>query len=158
MKRLMLFVWCLCAAGSAEAQSSFLCITDHATGFAFNKSSKQWSSVSFKAGDKYIVSKITPETGKPFDSLKWYVRKFGEPALPQIGFPLSGCKEDFNDVGNLFCDGWVRFYLSKRNLRFFMVSHIGYWSDWPDELTGKNKSSVEGANTPYMEIGKCSPL
>jgi hypothetical protein len=46
--------------------------------------------------------------------------------------------------------------MNKNNLRFLVSSFIGYWTDnikgWSDKL------SKEGENTPYIPIGKCSPL
>jgi hypothetical protein len=60
------------------------------------------------------------------------------------------------------CEGFIEFGMSKTNLRFMAVQFTGYWNDVLNPKTvGKEfrgEEFGEGANTPYMEIGKCSKI
>jgi len=125
-----------------EKDVSYLCIADSAVGFIFNKSTKAWNRTFIQTDRKYIISK----SESIYDV--WEVNVIGD------DFPFSGCKEDFNDDGNLFCEGLSDFRFNKYNLRFLKIYPIGYWN----EFRGVMKNYKEGNNTPYMEIGKCSPL
>jgi hypothetical protein len=99
------------------ASASYLCVTDMATGFAFDKGRQQWHSTTFRSGDKYIVSQ--PTTGKH----AWEVKEVGERES------LIWCGEDFNKYGLLFCEGVGELRMNKHTLRFLYVYPQGYWND-----------------------------
>lgn len=138
----ILFIACLLGAllsTSVSASNSYLCITDMATGFAFDKNQNQWHSADFKAGRKYIVSKQTDSESA------WEVREVG------LNFATSFCKDGFTKYGTLSCQGPEIFLMNKNSLRFLSVYIVGYWGS-------DDKSTHEGENTPSISIGKCSPL
>lgn len=139
----------LLASSGAWAQevSSYLCVTDMANGFKFDAGSKTWQHARFTASSKYIVSRP-----KEKSSWSWVLREVGSQDIR--GF----CKSDINEVGNLFCDtGGGQFKFSKGTLRFINSHAMGYWHDQNPLVENKYRSK-EGADTPFIEIGKCSPL
>jgi hypothetical protein len=139
MGALVILLVCLIST-AALADESYLCMGEHATGFAFKEKTKTWSTARFQE-NKYIVKKST-------DPLyKWEVFDFGK------DFPISMCENDFNDSGNIFCEGVTQFRMNKEKLRFLYIYPFGYWSD-----NEKQKLFKEGRNTPSMEIGTCSKI
>lgn len=136
----ILFVVLLLTATSAWAES-YLCISDQAAGFSFNKGQKKWSATTFQANNKYIIKR--PPTGT---NIEWFVTKFGS-----NDFATAFCARDFEDSGVLFCAGLRDFKFNKKNMRFLSTYSIGYFSDSPD-----SEWSKEGGDTPSMEIGTCS--
>ncbi len=74
------------------------------------------------------------------------VRKIGQ------SFPIARCKDDFNKVGFLFCEGWREFRINRTNGRFIAAFILGYFNVGVDEITD------ETSDTPSIEIGKCSPF
>jgi hypothetical protein len=128
---------------SATASTSYVCVTDMATGFAFDQNRKQWRTADFNAGKKYLVSKAT---GEPY---AWEVKEIG------TSWALMVCAHDFNEGGSLFCKGTgMDLSMNKKTLRFLVTYPVGYWADNVVDA----EWAKEGANSPYMAIGKCSPL
>ena len=141
--RLKVVLLCGLLAARASASDSYLCVTDMATGFAFDKSQKQWHSTSFKVSNKYLVSKAQRE------GYAWEVKTAGSTIA------LIFCKANFTEAGALRCEGDLQeFNMNKKNLRFLSFYRAGYWTDG----TGRTVLGMEGDNTPAIEIGKCSPL
>ena len=129
---------------SASASTSYLCLTDMDTGFAFDKDRQQWHSVDFRAESKYVVSKAT--TG----AHAWEVKQVG------YEIPFIVCTQDFNELRLLFCAGIGDFRMNKHTLRFLYSYPIGYWNTAPEG--SPHQGLREGADAPHMAIGKCSPL
>ena len=77
----------------------------------------------------------------------WEVKKLGD------SFVVAYCKYDFSEYGALACESIYEFRMNNKNLRFIRVYPLGYWTD-----NVKGNPSKEGEDTPYIEIGKCSPL
>ena len=120
---------------SAFAAESYLCVADKGAGFSFEKNTKTWNPAKIKvAGKKYIMRKV----GKD-----WTWTDFGE--TPD---GLEVC-ENINQAGLINCHGLVDVHMNSSNLRYLLIYDIGYVYDGKDQ---------EGSNTPYMEIGSCSPL
>jgi hypothetical protein len=61
---------------------------------------------------------------------------------------LIGCDADFDADGALQCHGPEEFRMNRNSLRFVYVYPYGYW----------NHGSENGGDTPYVAIGKCSPM
>jgi hypothetical protein len=119
-------------------------VADMATGFAFDKNRKELHSANFKADGKYFVSKPS-ELIPGLDLYLWQVTQVGTIV------PESMCENNFNH-GVLVCNTGVSlFRMSSRTLRFMLIYQMGYVIDGTEEMK-------EGENTPYMAIGKCSPL
>ena len=114
---------------------SYLCVAEKATGFSFNETTKDWDSTDFFVDDrKYVISKAKAE------DYIWSVTKIG------INIPTALCKYDFTSAGFIKCSGYSsQFWFSRDRLKYLYTESMGYWS-LPNDYT------------PYMEIGKCSPL
>lgn len=139
----LLVTICLVVASFAFAGEQYLCTADSATGFAFNKSSNSWEQRTFKASAKYIISK--PEDG----TTAFVVREIGNSS------PVAKCDNDFNKYGYLFCSGLgTDFRFNKDNGRYLSAYLLGYYN----VLQGDIQKTDATSDTPYVEIGKCSPF
>jgi len=116
-----------------------------ATGFKYNKTLKKWENANFTIDDhKYVVSRSKEE------GVVWEVKQIGQ----QI--PMAKCNNDFDENGYIFCEYYRKFKMNKNNLRFISDYSFGYYNESP-----KGKIGVffeDGWDTPFIEIGKCSPL
>lgn len=126
---------------NASATDSYLCVADLTTGFSFDNARKKWVSTDFRSEKKLVIARAKH---KPY---AWEVREAGDSR------PGATCGQDFNEAGNLFCSGIFDIRFNSRKLKFLYVYPIGYWSD--DDKDGMSR---EGANTPALAIGKCSPV
>jgi hypothetical protein len=70
---------------------------------------------------------------------------------------LIFCKNDFDAKGALTCDGVLtELRINRIAGRFLSSTPFGYWND---KLSAADNDPMrDGANSPHMEIGKCSPL
>jgi hypothetical protein len=128
----------------ALAQDAYLCVTDGIAGFGYSQQTKQWVATTFPpSGRKYIFRRAKEGQKSLGIEYKWGLFLFGSDD-PE---PLTICQKDF-DFDRINCPGSPSFSFNRKNLRYQNVSSIGYVTP----LGG------DGANTPYMEIGKCSPL
>jgi hypothetical protein len=133
----------LLATSAVASETSYLCVTDLATGFSFDKTTSSWKVANFAPRGKYLVSR---SSGKGY---AWEVKAVGDKE------PQATCKKDFSEFGTLVCEGFTELRMNRNSGRFLAIYAIGYWSDDKNLLDGILR---EGANTPNMEIGKCSPL
>lgn len=136
------------AATAACAADSYLCVTQMVTGFVYDKDAGEWSSASFNANRRYVVSRAR------VDGFAWEVVQVGETR------PSTLCKSDFTGAGNLSCEGSHQFKMNRTNRRFLHAYLMGYWTDRSGEpgAMGNPYLFKEGENTPFVEIGTCSPL
>ena len=123
---------------SAES-GSYLCITDKATGFSFDKERKSWEEASFNIEPMRYILKPSPTKEHPNG---WEVAQFGE------DFPLASCPDGFNTAQVIRCENMVLFIFDSQTGRFIYVYYIGYTRPF-----GK-----EGSDTPTLAIGKCSKI
>jgi hypothetical protein len=147
MKKLIVILLSACVLHSsfAFADERYLCITDSSCGFSFNKSSGNWEHVFFKANSKYIISK--PEAGTLYERAAFVVHRVGE------SVPCAVCMDGFDEYGYLSCsDGG--FLANRTNGRFIYASVFGYVNVLPEV----NGITDETSDTPWIEIGKCSPF
>lgn len=140
-------VVCALLAFAAPVQASaesWLCITDMATGFSADKTTKIWTQANFKPVGRYIIK---PSTNPRW---KYIVSKFGESeALPE-----ATCNSGPNEYGYLNCEpGFGDFKFNSNNLRFIRTYIAGYV-----EIGSHNKYMTEGNDDPGIEIGRCSKL
>jgi hypothetical protein len=126
----------LVASSGAYSTEGYLCAVDQAVGFSYQ--SGHWSQVVFHNEDKYVIARSSEARAV------WEVKQLGE------RWALVRCAQDFNEADNLFCEGVAELRMSRKSLRFLYIYPNGYWTALPGE--------VEGENTPYMGMGKCSPL
>ena len=126
-----------CSPVVADAQQ-YLCVVERAVGFAYKSNS--WENAHFKTENKYIISKG--------DGKGYKVTKVGDKN------ELVSCEKDFNEFGYLFCSGLPEFKFNKNNGRFLLAYLLGYYNVLPQQ----NKITDENSDTPYLEIGRCSPF
>lgn len=130
----------------AQSANGFICAEDQSTGFSFKTG--RWTDASFKSSDKYVVTKAKGDEPGASGSV-WIVKELGQTV------PSFWCKSGFSEKGALRCEGiGGEFALNHKNGRFLRTYVVGYWTDnIPGDTFFK-----EGANTPHLAIGKCSPL
>ena len=121
----------------------YICTADMATGFSYKGGA--WSSANFEPNRKFIVSRTAQgEQSASVPDAKWSVLVLGDKG------PSNGCPE-FDTLGNLVCLGpFSEFRMSKDSLRFLYSYLSGYWDRAP--------LGSEAGDTPYIAIGKCSPM
>ena len=130
--------------------SSYFCASSKATGFKYNENSKSWVTASSNTQDvKYIISKS--------DSIlyKYEVKPIGKKYME------AGCENDFNNHGLLFCSSRIRGYSFRFDLqsgRYLKASTWGYTDVGSTNGFNKNVIMDKDSDTPYIEIGKCSPM
>ncbi len=112
---------------------SYLCIPTKATGFYYNKSTKEWTNSTFKVGDEKLLIK------KKGSSWEW--SKFGD----KISHKTCGYRTDVEQVDCLTSGGDLT--LNLKTLRYIQILLYGY-------IDGVDSND----NTPAITIGKCSPL
>lgn len=153
MKSVLGFVFVgIILSGVMEAycEEKYLCVAELSTGFKYDRDEKKWEQADFKAGSKYIIGKTDEVEEKLFD--KKFVFK-----VSQLGDNDSKyfCKEGFDSVGNLSCTGAGQFNFNKKNGRYLFVYPMGYVNVLPG---GRYFQTDEESDTPFIEIGKCSPF
>ena len=130
-------------ATSGFAGDSYLCITDKASGFLYDKDTKEWKSAEFEPGEKYILKKskktidvFTPDA-EVGDFLIYNL---------ESSFSAGYCSKIASRGYIYDCKLWTGIAkFNEKKMIFLKVYTPGYW----DNST---------LNTPYMEIGKCSPF
>lgn len=152
-------------SAAVVASDDYLCTGESATGFRFDENKKQWRVDNF-AINKYVVSKNIAtdlKSGTKIGEL-WIVE--GKTSEGKKGKISIACKEGINDSGILTCDvGFLRvFYMNKTNMQFFVSSTDGFWhllweplDSIPASMQPMIKNYLEdlGADSPFLEIGKC---
>ncbi len=137
------------AADREKPKEQYLCIGEQMAGFGYDKNSKQWYSMKFSNTSKYVISRTT----RPND-VSFQITEVGD------SHPYGWCKEDFNSAGVLSC-GMVMgdFTFNKNNGRFIRSSPFGYIDVGQVSYRDPEKKITDDkTDTPYMEIGKCSPF
>jgi hypothetical protein len=112
----------------------WICIADAATGFRFENG--KWTDVSFDIEkDRYVISKSAA-------TKKYKITKIGE----SFG---DDCEEgELDDFGWLHCGKLVtQWRINLKSLRYILTYPFGYAEGFDNN-----------ADTPLIEIGKCSPL
>lgn len=141
MKANIIILFFVLLTSSNAHADQYLCISEKATGFEFNKETKSWNTANFNVqGQKYIISKSKVEF------IEYEVKKFAEK------YTIAECMRDFTEKGFLDCDGPIgTFKFNRENGRFLRINPWGYLGVSPF-------STNEGDNSPFIEIGKCSPF
>lgn len=134
----------LCSISSTAADG-YICVTEVATGVAYDENRKAWRSTHFTNRPTYIFRKLKKDEKVRYrlsaTELPWGVFETGE------SYPKAYC-EDFGIGTVLDCGRFIeKFRMSKETLRF-----IGYY------MFGYVDGVDNNDNTPAILIGKCSPL
>lgn len=130
------------APALAQAEDSYVCVADKATGFSFEQSSGQWMPTTFKVdGGKYLLKK---------GATRWTWAKFGDPSF----VPPVPCSVP-DKAGFVFCQEFEDIRFNTGSMRYQRYYPFGY-------VRGTTKLSMlqggEGSDTPLIEIGTCSIL
>ena len=135
------------ASGTAYAEG-WLCIADQSAGFSYDETRKKWEATIFKTDNKYLVRRPDPKQGiKTFKrKLAWEVYKFGN------NVPFFGCSKEIGGLGWLACSGIGKFSFHEKALRFMRIYHFGYTH------RGTLENPDNNSDTPFIEIGTCTPL
>jgi hypothetical protein len=128
----------------ANEPTSYVCVVDQATGFKFQ--GNQWQMANF-IPEKFVFKwgRVKPE-GKE----AWLLRGLGEEFVSAVCHDYVLGWEDNRTRGELIqCDGrWITARMRKNTLRLLIAYTAGFVS---------GEDATDG-NTPYIAIGKCSPL
>lgn len=131
----------LLAAGPVRAADAYICTADSSTGFVFKNS--DWQSVNFGVSkNRYLVRKATADDAH--STSPWLYGEFGQPILG------GQCDEPFA-TGLMNCrSAGQDFRMNIKTMRYQLYYWIGY--------VISNESGIHSSDTPYLEIGRCSPL
>lgn len=129
------------------AADSYLCASDLTTGFSPSGDGKTWVTSKFKAEDKFIIARA--EDVQKTAGFVWVVKPIGSKTIH------FACKADFSEHGYLQCEGMGQFQFNRKTNRFLRTYTFGYVNDG---AVNDNPLMAPGANTPYIEIGRCSQL
>jgi len=125
----------------------YICTADRVTGFS--SKGGEWKSADFEPNRTFIVSPATQEqalssTSFAIPDAKWNVLVLGDKR------PTNVCPQ-FDTTGNLICPGpFSEFRMNKDSYRFLYAYLSGYWDRIPP--------GSEAGDTPYIAIGKCTPM
>ncbi|UVT20337.1 MAG: hypothetical protein H8K03_21645 [Nitrospira sp.] len=133
------------AVDRGKVSEQYLCISEQATGFSYDKNGKQWNSATFGNTSKYVLASSSTSSDNAFQ-----ITIVGD------SFPQGWCRESFDSKGYLYCDmHWGDFRFNKASGRFIKTYLFGY-IDVGQERLGRGKITDEATESPRMEIGKCS--
>jgi hypothetical protein len=134
--------------GLAARPNAYLCVTELATGFTFDKQAKRWSIATSPIG-KYVVSRRQPDEHRWDGALpyEWKVIPVGSKS------PEAFCNEDIANEDALVCRGDSEFRLNKKALRFERALLGGYWAQGFAYPGGQ-----EGDFASTLSMGKCNPM
>jgi hypothetical protein len=134
------------AAAGAQVPSdggNYLCVSESSAGFRYDKQTKTWKGTNFRTDDKYLIA---PSKSPNY---AFQVTRVGESS------PAVSCDNGFNEPGYLHCEGiGGEFKFNRRNGRFLFAFVTGYFNVIPS----LNDITDETSDTPFIEIGKCSPF
>ena len=128
---------------STSFAEKYICLADIVTGFKYSETSEKWVETGFLADDKYIISESDTER------YAFEVVKIGSK------YPEANCEEGFGEYGFLICNGAGQdFRFQKKNGRYIRSNVMGYFNVLPSS----NGITDSTSDTPFLEIGKCSPF
>ena len=128
-------------AGPVYAADAYICAADQSTGFIFKDG--EWRAVNFDVSrNRYLVRKATEADSH--STSPWLYGEFGQQILG------GQCDEPF-PTGLLNCrSAGQDFRMNTKTMRYQLYHWIGY--------VISNESGIHPSDTPYIEIGRCSPL
>ena len=110
---------------------------------SYSEATKQWQPTTFNSTDtKHLFRRA--KDGEKFATIEYKWAFFPLGSL----VPITWCKSDFSESGTIFCPAVVTLHFNRNNLRYQLVHPVGYVAP----------EGREGSATPYIEIGKCSPV
>ena len=139
--KIALLVAGLVLAGLVSAADSYICAADRSTGFIYKDN--EWQAVNFDVSqNRYLVRKATEDDSH--SSSPWLYGEFGQSILG------GQCDEPFS-TGLMICrSAGQDFRVNISKMRYQLYYWVGYIIS--------NDTSSHRSDTPYIEIGRCSPL
>lgn len=123
-------------ASAPSLADQYLCTADMVTGFSWNEEDRKWTSTNFNVNNEnYLISSVESETGGYY-----VIKKLGDKKT------IATCQSGFDERGFLYCKDIVVFRMNREARRYLLVYPSGY-------VEGHDNND----NTPFVEIGKCSP-
>ena len=137
--KLIFFTFILLGISISAHAEQYLCTCEHITGFSYDKVTRSWQVTIFNDEKKYVIAESKDKEGF------YTLTKSGDSS------PLCTAESGFSKYGDLFFDCLIsEFRFSRETGRYLNVYPIGYWNS--------TKESDEISDTPYIEIGVCSPF
>jgi hypothetical protein len=84
MIKQLFFAAILLLASVANADDSFLCISDHAVGFHYDKKKGTWETANFQTDDKYVIKKTSANENGLIKDGPISVWEFGNNLFPDF--------------------------------------------------------------------------
>ena len=139
--KIALFLAALVLAGSVSAADSYVCAADKSTGFIYKDN--EWQTVNFDVSqNRYLVRKATD--GDSHSTSPWLYGEFGQSILGgQCDEPLTTGLMNCRSAGQ-------DFRMNIKSMRYQLYYWVGY--------VISHDTRIHRTNTPYIEIGRCSPL
>ena len=130
----------------------YLCVADQAVGFKFEEN--RWQDAVFRTDNKYVLA---PSDGVVRPKSFYLVRPLGKSsALPDF---VCGPDQIHGNGASFDCRGvGGHFLFSSRNGRYIIASVNMSYVDVGSPSAGGGKITDESADSPYLEIGRCSLL
>ena len=123
---------------TAAEEMKWICIADSATGFSYQGG--KWVPTNFNVeGKRYLISKKQYRQNK--NDMRYHVTRIGR----QYAYACQ--KDSPNEFGMIFCQDIIEFKFNVNALRYMSIYSVGYFM-----------GNDEDSDTPYIEIGTCSPL
>jgi hypothetical protein len=141
---------------AADTPPGWLCVSDKAAGFSYDKKTKSWNPITFRTSDKYIVRKPSSNEMSLLQSVYGDALKPTSYVVVTLGEsdPLL-CDDIDKLTGVITCGGrFEQFAIEPHSLRMQRYYKAGYLSQY-SEYNAKRK---EDPDTPEIQIGRCSPL
>jgi len=131
----------LLLAMPAYAADFYICTADKSTGFIYKDN--EWQAANFDVNqNRYLVRKATEDD--LHSNVPWLYGEIGQPVL------AGECDEPFV-TGLLNCrSAGQDFRMNTKTMRSQLYYWIGY--------VASNDTGVRPIDTPFIEIGRCSPL
>ena len=122
-----------------ESPSAYLCVPDMSTGFLH--ADGKWQSANFNtSNDKYVLRRSKKGDLRPNSAWVWTEFDSTDVYVP--------CKEEATDNGFVYCYGiGHHVFVNLEVLKYQAYEQSGYVV-----------TDAKYRGTPYIEIGKCSPL
>jgi hypothetical protein len=132
----------LCALGMSPAYAErFLCVAEHAAGVVYDEVRKQWQPAVGRTDRKYIIA-------EPDESINLLY----EFVVTEVGDSYFSyyCIDGFDQSGLIRCSSSYGYLMMNKNTGRFQ-SHYDY-----GYMEGPERDSTD--NTPFVQIGTCSPF
>ncbi len=147
LERVIDIAWALAlAVPMSAAAKDYVCIPHAAAGFRYNRATQQYQPTAFKVkGEQWVIRTPAPSDTPFLSSMLYAVYR------PGSSFPQYWCELPADANGVLRClSGSGSFEVNFRTQRY-LATYSGYWTDL-------SEGSTVSADSPRIEIGKCSKL